>query len=300
MNNQEIVKAITDSIIADLEQGVAPWVKPWASKSSSYGMPCNPSSGTKYRGINWLWLSMLQANGQFGSSNEWLTYKQAQAMGAQVRKGAKGVTVVFYKPLMIESDIKNDDGSNASKIIPMLKTFTVFNADMIDGLPVDETIDVEPVTDEFQTLEECEQFIASSGADIRFGGDGAFYMPTADYIQLPEKTAFNTNSDYYATALHELSHWTGHKSRLDRDFSKSKKWGDSAYAFEELVAELSAAMLCSFNKIDGKLQHSSYIASWLKVLKNDQRAIFKAAADAQKVLDYLTNEQVEAEEQLAA
>ena len=182
----------------------------------------------------------------------------------------------------------------------MLKTYTVFNADFVDGLPVDETIESDPVIDEFETLEQCEAFIASSGAKLQFGGSSAFYSPSLDYIQLPEKTDFNTNSDYYATALHELSHWTGHKSRLDRDFSKSKKWGDSAYAFEELVAELSAAMLCSYNRIDGKLQHASYIASWLKVLRNDHRAIFKASADAQKVLDYLTNEQIEVEEQLAA
>ena len=300
MNNQAIVKQITDSIIAELEQGTAPWVKPWASKASSNGMPCNPSSGTHYRGINWLWLSMLQSSGTFGTSNQWITYKQAQAMGAQVRKGAKGATVVFYKPLQVESDIKNDDGSNATKIIPMLKTYTVFNADYVDGLPVDETIESDPVIDEFETLEQCEAFIASSGAKLQFGGSSAFYSPSLDYIQLPEKTDFNTNSDYYATALHELSHWTGHKSRLDRDFSKSKKWGDFAYAFEELVAELSAAMLCSYNRIDGKLQHASYIASWLKVLRNDHRAIFKASADAQKVLDYLTHEQIEAEEQLAA
>jgi antirestriction protein ArdC len=243
---------------------------------------------------------MIQANGQFGSSTQWLTYKQAQSIGAQVRKGAKGVTVVFYKPLQIESDVKGEDGTNGTKIIPMLKTYTVFNADMVDGLPVDETIEEAPVVDEFESIEDCEAFIASSGADIRFGGDGAFYIPSADYIQLPEKTAFNTNADYYATALHELSHWTGHKSRLDRDFSKSKRWGDSAYAFEELVAELSAAMLCSLNHIDGKLQHASYIASWIKVLRDDQRAIFKASAEAQKVLDYLTKEQIETEEQLAA
>lgn len=300
MNNQEIVKQITSSIIEQLEAGVAPWVKPWStsSNSSSFGAPCNPSSGTKYRGINWLWLTMLQAEGLHGSSNEWITYKQAQAMGAQVRKGAKGVTVCFYKPLQINE--VNASGDNESKTIPMLKTYTVFNADFVDGLPVDETIAETIERDEFQTIEECEAFILESGAIIKHGGDRAFYMPSADHIQLPGREAFKSTADYYATALHELSHWTGHKSRLDRDFSKSKKWGDSAYAFEELVAELSAAMLCSYNRIDGKLQHASYIESWLKVLKSDHRAIFKAAAEAQKVLDFLTVEQVEFDEQLAA
>lgn len=208
-------------------------------------------------------------------------------MGAQVTSKAKGkgVQVVFYKPFEITGALNPDTGSHDKKVIPMLKTYTVFNADFIDGLPVDE---VQPVTKpEFQSIEECEKFISTIGADIRFGGDRAFYSPSQDFIQLPEKHDFKSNADYYATALHELSHWTGHDTRLNRDFSKSKRFGDNAYAFEELVAELGAAMLCAHNKIDGQLQHASYIQSWLKVLKQDNRAILKASAEAQKILDYL-------------
>ena len=166
-------------------------------------------------------------------------------------------------------------------------------------MPVDEVIEA-PKT-EFQTIEECEDFIKLSGATIQHGGNSAHYAPASDYIQLPAREDFKSKQDYYATALHELSHWTGHKSRIDRDFSKSKRWGDSAYAFEELVAELGAAMLCAHLKIDGQLQHASYVASWLKVLKQDSKAILKAGAEAQKILDYLVKvEEVEQEELQAA
>lgn len=285
MSNANIAETITNAIIAQLEQGTAPWVKPWKSKPSE-SVPHNPASGTEYRGVNFFWLSMLQSSGAHGTSSAWLTYKQAQAMGAQVKKGAKGVQVVFYKPLSIQ-----DKASGEARIIPMIKTYTVFNADFIEGLPVDDVAPIVDDTPAFQSHDECEAFIASSGADIRHGGSSAHYSPSADYIQMPNREDFNTPADYYATALHELSHWTGHKSRLDRDFSKSKRFGDSAYAFEELVAELGAAMLCAHNKVDGKLQHASYIESWLKVLRNDSRAILKAGAEAQKVLDYLTKAQ---------
>ena len=290
MSQSNIAQIITDGIIEQLEAGVAPWVKPWKTNPAD-GAPHNPASGTYYRGVNFFWLSMLQSSGKYGTSSNWLTYKQAQALGAQVQKGAKGVQVVFYKPLSIQ-----DKASGESKIIPMVKTYTVFNADMIEGLPVDD-VEVTPETiPEFQSHEECEAFIASSGADIRHGGNSAYYSPLLDYIQMPNREDFNTPADYYATALHELSHWTGAKHRIDRDFSKSKRFGDSAYAFEELVAELGAAMLCAHCKVDGKLQHASYIQSWLKVLRDDSRAILKAGAEAQKVLDYLTKAQdIEAE-----
>lgn len=285
MSQANIAQIITDGIIEQLEAGVAPWVKPWRS-SPNDGAPHNPASGTYYRGVNFFWLSMLQSSGKYGTSSNWLTYKQAQALGAQVQKGANGVQVVFYKPLSIK-----DKASGEAKTIPMVKTYTVFNADMIEGLPVDDVEVTPEAIPEFQSHEECEAFIASSGADIRHGGESAFYIPSSDYIQLPNREAFNTPADYYATALHELSHWTGAKHRIDRDFSKSKRFGDSAYAFEELVAELGAAMLCAHNKVDGQLQHASYIESWLKVLREDSRAILKAGAEAQKVLDYLTKAQ---------
>ena len=285
MQKTDIAQVITDSIVKQLENGVAPWVKPWASKPLE-GAPHNPASGTHYRGINFIWLSLLQSSGEFGTSSQWMTYKQAQAIGAQVQKGAKGVQVVFYKPLEVTGALNPDTGSHDKKVIPMLKTYTVFNADFIEGLPVDEVEETE-AKDEFQSIEECEAFIRGTHAVIKHGGDRAFYSPSNDFIQLPNREDFKSNADYYATALHELSHWTGHESRINRDFSKSKRFGDSAYAFEELVAEMGAAMLCAHCKVDGQLQHASYIASWLKVLKQDSRAILKASAEAQKILDFL-------------
>jgi antirestriction protein ArdC len=300
--NSNIAQEITDSIIQQLEQGTAPWVKPWSSVDVS--APHNPASGTYYRGANFFWLTMLSSMGAYGTSNKWLTYKQAQTMGAQVtsRAKGKGVQVIFYKPLTIQGALNPETMQHDSKVIPMLKTYTVFNADFIDGLPVD---DIEPAESkpEFQTLEECEQFIASTGASIKHGGTSAFYAPDLDFIQLPAREDFKSNSDYYSTVLHELSHWTGHKSRIDRDFSKSKRFGDNAYAFEELVAELGSAMLCAHLKIDGKLQHASYLNSWLKVLRADSKAILKASAEAQKILDYLNKADLQQEqepEQLAA
>ena len=282
MKQSDIAKTITDSIISQLEKGVAPWVKPWSTKPDA-SAPNNPSTGTFYRGINFIWLSLIQSSGEFGTSSKWMTYKQAQKVGAQVRKGAKGVSVVFYKPLAVQ-DVAD---ATKTKLIPMIKSYTVFNTDFIDGLPLDDGIDTLEQKTEFQSLEECEKFIQGTQAIIKHGGDKAFYAPSVDFIQLPNKTDFRSNSDYYATALHELAHWTGHTSRVNRDFSKSKKWGDSSYAFEELVAELSAAMMCAHLKIDGQLQHASYIDSWLKVLKQDSKAILKASAEAQKAVDYL-------------
>jgi antirestriction protein ArdC len=303
MNKTDIATQITNGVIAQLESGVAPWVKPWKSKPNE-GAPHNPASGTYYRGANFIWLSLLQSSGAFGTSSTWMTYKQAQDLGAQVTKEAKGkgVQVIFYKPLQIQGALNPDTGKHDSKVIPMIKTYTVFNADFIDGLPVDEVSEtIAPIT-EFQTKEECEAFIKDSGATVKHGGDSAFYSPSLDFIQLPNREDFKSNSDYYATALHELSHWTGHKSRIDRDFSKSKRWGDSAYAFEELVAELGAAMLCAHLKVDGQLQHASYIQSWLKVLKQDSKAILKAGAEAQKILDFLVkvDDVQQAEEELKA
>lgn len=272
-----IAQTITNNIIKQLESGVAPWVKPW--NSHGVDAPYNPVAKRYYNGVNFIQLSMMPA-----TSNYWCTYKQAQSVGAQVRKGSVGVPVIYFSPLEV-----HDKTSDEIKKIPMLKTYTVFNADQIDGLelPVND-----PVSDN-QLIESCEDFINDQKAIIKFGGNRAFYVPSADYIQLPELNQFKSTGDYYATALHELAHWTGHESRLNRDFSG--RFGNEAYAFEELVAELGSAMLCAHLKIDGQLQHASYIDSWLKVLKDDSKNILKAGALAQKILEFTTKvEAVEA------
>ena len=273
MNNHSIAQSITDNVIKALEAGTAPWVKPW--NSNGIDAPFNPISKRYYNGINFIQLSMMP-----GSTHNWVTYKQAQSVGAQVRKGSKGVQVIYFSPLEVKDKV-----SNEVKKIPMLKTYTVFNADQVDGLelpaPTERT--------EIEVNESCEAFIKSQRARIEFGGSRAFYVPSLDYIQLPELDQFKSTPDYYATALHELSHWTGHESRLNRDFKN--RFGSEAYAFEELVAELGSAMLCAHLKIDGQLQHASYIDSWLKVLKDDSKNILKASAQAQKILSFTTKEE---------
>ena len=273
MNNHSIAQSITDNVIKALEAGTAPWVKPW--NSNGIDAPFNPISKRYYNGINFIQLSMMP-----GSTHNWVTYKQAQSVGAQVRKGSKGVPVIYFSPLEVQDRVTNE-----VKKIPMLKTYTVFNADQVDGLelpaPAERTMN--------ESIASCEAFIKAQRARIQFGGNRAFYVPSLDYIQLPELDQFKSTPDYYATALHELSHWTGHESRLNRDFKN--RFGSEAYAFEELVAELGSAMLCAHLKIDGQLQHASYIDSWLKVLKDDPKNILKASALAQKILTFTTKEE---------
>jgi antirestriction protein ArdC len=274
---KDIYQTITDQIITALEQGAAPWVKPW----SNSGMPRNAISGREYSGINTVLLAMSSY-----ASPLWLTYNQAKAAGGQVRKGEHGTTVVFFKPLRI-SDANNPEAKEKS--IPLLRSFTVFNVQQMDGLPEKYTLASKPQLDNFADNEEAEIYLGK--AIIEHGKSKACFIPSADVIFMPNKIDFKSIPDYYATGLHELTHWTGHKSRLARDFSG--RFGDSAYAFEELIAELGAAFLCAHCGIDGQLQHASYIQSWLKVLKSDKRAIFTAAAAARKASEFIAGKQGE-------
>lgn len=279
----DIYQQITDKIIIALEAGTAPWVKPWAA----LGAPRNAITKREYSGINTVLLAMTEF-----SSNQWLTYNQAKDAGGQVRKGEKGTTVVFFKPL----NIKDKANEENDKIIPLLKTFTVFNTQQIDGLSERFTQAITPQISEFEDNQAAELML--SQAEIIYGSNRACFIPSRDEIHLPNKTEFKSIPDFYATALHELTHWTGHTSRLARDFNG--RFGDASYAFEELVAELGAAFLCAHSGVDGQLQHGSYIASWLKVLKNDKKAIFTAAAAARRAAEFLTPAAEEQEEKIAA
>ena len=281
---KDIYQEITDKIIASLEKGVAPWVKSWAS----CGAPRNAATGREYSGINTILLAMSPY-----ASPLWLTYNQAKAAGGTVRKGEHGTQVVLFKPLTITD---KNDAESAEKVIPLLRSFVVFNVQQIDGLPEKYTQAARPRLDSFADNDQAEALLAK--AVIEHGKSKACFIPTADVIYMPNKTDFKSVPDYYATGLHELTHWTGHKSRLARDFNG--RFGDSSYAFEELIAELGAAFLCAHCSIDGQLQHDSYIASWLKVLKNDKRAIFTAAAAARKAAEFLVGSQGQDEEQAAA
>ncbi len=270
--NKDIYQEITDQIIEALEQGTAPWVKPW----STAGMPRNAVSGREYSGIN----TILLAMSPYGSPL-WVTYKQAEAVGGHVRKGEHGTTVVFFKSLRL-SDVNNPE--SREKSIPLLRSFTVFNTQQIEGLPEKYTLVNKPQLDNFADNGQAETYLGK--AIIEHGKGKACFIPSADVIHMPNKIDFKSIADYYATGLHELTHWTGHRSRLARDFNG--RFGDAAYAFEELIAELGAAFLCGHCSIDGQLQHASYIQSWLKVLKSDKRAIFTAAAAARKASEFIT------------
>lgn len=285
MKTADLQQQVTDQIVAILESGTSPWIKPWSSTAAT-GMPHNHGTGKAYQGINVLILWAAASNSGFTSS-AWLTYKQAQAAGGQVRKGEKGTTITFYKPIQIEKE-------GEEKTIPMLKTFTVFNTDQIDGLEITVT-DEQPKeftadqkTEAAVRLFEC--YTERTGIGFSTGGDRAFYSPSHDTIQMPERETFTKESGYAATLLHEAVHSTGHRDRLDRLKDTSKK----GYAFEELVAEIGAAFLCCDLGITNELeQHASYIDSWLKALKDDRTLIFKAAAKASKAYELITKPDAE-------
>ncbi len=280
----DIAQIITDRIIAELEQGTAPWVKPWDENCEAY----NPISGTVYRGVNQLWLGMFGT----GRSNAWLTFKQASDAGLSVKKGSKGVPIIFWKQLSISK--KDDLGNDVNATIPMLKHYFVFNADDIEGATFSKQGGTLEGSIDSRVQSVIDRLQLANGVQT---ASAAYYQATKDLIGMPALSSFRSLADYHATLLHEAVHATGHASRLDRKLAN--KFGSEAYAFEELIAELGAAMLCMKCGIDGQLQHASYIGSWLKVLKQDKNAIIKAASKAQAAMDHLTVA-VQEEELLAA
>lgn len=287
MQTRDIYAEVTDKIIAQLEAGTMPWARPWNdAHGCSAGFPSNYATGKQYRGIN---IPLLWASGH--QDQRWLTYKQAQAIGANVRKGEHGSLVVFYKQWKL-NDV-NASGEKTEKSIPILRSFVVFNVSQIDGLPED----VKPAEPAPITYTRAAELMQQ--AKVGHGGNRAFYSPSNDAITLPHMAQFKSEADYHATALHELTHWTGHKSRMNRDFSG--RFGTDAYAFEELIAEIGAAFLCAESGIAYQTQHADYLACWLKVLKSDKKAILTAASQAQKAMDFaLKEESVEEDAVLCA
>lgn len=283
-----IYQQVTDQIIQQLEQGAAPWVKQWNGNS---GSSHNVITGKQYQGINTLILSMSASAGGF-KENTWGTYKQWLEKGGQVRKGTKATTIIFYSPV---SGTKVTANGEEKSYHYVLKSYSVFNVDQVDGYAM-PLVTVKP----FNSIASLEALAADTGAIIKHGGNKAFFSPSNDFIQMPNKGDFDSEVAYYATLLHELAHWSGAANRLNRDLSG--RFGNEAYAAEELIAELSSAFLCTEYQIDGELRHAGYIASWLQVLKNDNKAVFKAAALAQKAADYIkalsVSEATAAEEEL--
>lgn len=287
MTRQDPHTRITDRILAELEQGTRPWLKPWSGGDMATAGRNRPlrATGQPYRGINVL-LLWLEADASGFVSPSWMTYRQAQALGAQVRKGERGATVVYYgdSSRTVRDEASGEDKEQAFRF---LKTYTVFNVAQIDGLPKRFHIVPEPAP-EVERIEAAEAFFERIPATVHHGGNQAYYLPSADRIQLPPFAAFHDAHGYYTTRGHETVHWTRHESRLDRRFGR-EKWGDEGYAREELVAELGAAFLAADLglAIEPRPDHASYIASWIKVLQNDTRAIVQAAAHAERAVAYL-------------
>nr|WP_303705196.1 zincin-like metallopeptidase domain-containing protein [Brevundimonas naejangsanensis] len=281
----DIYTRITNQIIDQLEAGVRPWTQPWTG-----GRPVTRPlrhDGTPYTGVNIL-LLWSEAFSRGFASPTWMTFRQALAMGAHVRKGEKGSTVVYANRIVrTETD---EAGDEVEQRIPFLKAYTVFNLDQIDGLPERYALQLQPqpTINRKVRIGAAEAFFRACGADIRHGGGSAFYAPGPDFVQMPAFESFQDAQSYYATLGHEMIHWTRHSSRLDRDLGRQRH-GDEGYAREELVAELGAAFLCADLGLapEPREDHAAYIASWLQVLRDDRRFIVSAAAHAQRAVAWL-------------
>lgn len=274
---------VTDRVIAALEAGTRPWQRPWdPEKAGGPAMPVNGATGRRYRGVNVLMLGMSPL-AFFSQDPRWTTYKQASERGWQVKRGEKGSTVFFFKQLQIDGQNIADDAEEHAKRIPILRSFTVFHASQIEGIPpfAPPTIEEAP----WRRPDAVDLILQNSKAEIRIGGGRAFYSPSTDHIQLPPDSAFRSPEGWGATALHELSHWAGAPHRLNRDLTG--RFGSHNYAREELVGEISSLLIGSELGLPTDIpNHASYLDSWIKILKSDKREIFRAAAAAQKSADY--------------
>ena len=276
---------VTDRIIAALEAGTPPWRRPWGpDKTGGPAMPRNASTGQRYRGINVLTLGMSAL--AFSSADpRWATYQHAEDRGWQVRKGERGTTGYFFKRLEIRDGSRPEGDEDAVKRIPLLRAFSLFHASQIEGIPdyVPPTIEEAP----WRAPEAAEIILANSGAVIRVGGERAFYSPSTDHIQMPPRSAFATAEGFCGTMIHEAGHWTGAESRLNRDLRN--RFGSHDYAREELRAEIGQMMVCAELGIADCdfSNNAAYVASWLEKLRSDRKEIFRAAADAQRIADYL-------------
>ena len=294
----DLYARVTDKIIEDLEGGVRTWTKPWSAHhaSGAVGRPLRHNL-QRYAGINVV-LLWSEAVTRGYTAPIWMTFRQALELGGHVRKGETG-SVVVYANRFVRTETDND-GRDVEREIPFLKAYTVFNVEQIDELPPHFNQPTSAPLDEQHRIGHADTFFAASRADVRHGGDSAYYAIDPDYVHMPRFESFVDPESYYATLAHEMTHWTRHRTRLDRDLGR-KRWGDEGYAREELVAELGAAFLCADLglELQPREDHAGYIASWLEVLKNDKRFIFSAAAHAQRAVDFLHARQPSAEERAA-
>jgi antirestriction protein ArdC len=281
---QSLYGELTATIIAELEAGRLPWAQPWDASRCPCTMPHNAVSGRGYSGINILILWGAGIDHGYGSQR-WLTYRQAEQAGGHVRRGEKGTTVCYadrFTPRDEQDKARDED--REARTVAFLKRFVVFNVDQCEGLP-EALASVPGLTDPVLAIEAADRIIGNTRADFRIGGGEAFYAPGGDFVAVPPQAAFHEPVNWYRTALHELGHWSGHRSRLNRD--QSGAFGSGAYAREELVAEMASAFTCASLGIEPTVRHSDYIGSWLAVLREDEKAIFRAASAASKAAEFL-------------
>jgi antirestriction protein ArdC len=290
--HRDLYERVTGQIIAAIETGVCAWRMPWHIIEAAAFCPVNAESRRSYRGVNVLSLWVAAEANQY-PSGFWATYRQWQALGAQVRKGGKSTLVVLWKAKDESHDSETETEGEQEQPGPrrgrrlLARGYSVFNAAQVDGW----TPPALPVRSKAERLENAERFFSALRADLRFGGAQAFYHRAGDYIQIPRFEAFREPGAYYVTLAHEATHWTGHPSRLARDLSG--RFGSNAYAAEELIAELGAAFLCAQLGIasEPRPDHAAYLESWLRVLKQDTRALFTAASKAQAAADWMNARQ---------
>ncbi|HPE30181.1 MAG TPA: zincin-like metallopeptidase domain-containing protein [Parvularculaceae bacterium] len=284
----DLYTEVTTKIVKELEARRFPWAQPWAARGEAAtiaaGLPKNAQTGRAYSGINVLLLWGAAIEHGF-SGQTWLTFRQAKALGGSVMKGERGSMVVYADKFIPKDEQERaaKDGDEAS-FVPFLKRYTVFNAAQCEGLPPELTAGAKPLP-ECEAIPRAESLIKATGADFRIGGDRAFYVPSQDFIRVPPQPAFFEQINYYRTCFHELGHWTGHASRLNREFKG--RYGSHAYAREELVAEMASAFVCASLSITPTVRHADYLGSWLEVLTEDNRAIFNAASLASKAADFI-------------
>jgi len=275
---RDLYQEVTDRIVTLLEAGVTPWHKDWSERPGD-GIPCNAVTNRPYSGINVLVYWLSQAAGY--AKPRYLTFKQAKDAGGNVRKGEKGTPIYLFTPITIE-----DKKTGEEKSIPLIRQYTVFNVDQCDNLP-ENIVKGKPVPalnkDERENL--ADEFIKATGADFREGKGSPCYVPSKDFITVPDFKAFRSKEGYYGASFHELAHWTGHKSRLDRNFKS--RFDTNAYAMEELVAELTAAFLCAEFGFNYENNNAAYLGHWIGVMKADKRAIFTTVSAAQKAANFL-------------
>ena len=287
---------VTKQFLDALRNGATPWIKPWSEDNPHPSLPVNAVTGRTYSGVNVtiLWSTSV-ARGY--SKDRWLTFRQSSSVGGRISKGQKGTVAILFRDIEVKSNnkhcsAKDCEDESERRTIKLIRGYTLFNVEQCENLPkyIVEGTPPDPSLPKWDAHKEAEIFIKKTGALIHHNSDQAVYIPKKDLIRMPALSEFSSTAGYYSTLFHELTHWTGHKNRLNRPGIMARnKLSPELYAFEELVAEIGSAFICAKLNIPGDLRHEGYVLSWIKVLENNPRAIFQASALAWQASKYLQN-----------